>query len=43
MNKDSAEKQLALSQMTDAYSERDTAPSLLQLQSLIQSPEDLEE
>ena len=43
MSSESAQKQLALSQQMDSYSERDTAPSLLQLQSLIQSPEDLEE
>jgi hypothetical protein len=43
MSKDSAQKQLVQSQSVDSYSERDTAPSLLQLQSLIQSPEDLDQ
>ena len=43
MSSDAAHKQLVQSQSVDSYSERDTAPSLLQLQSLIQSPEDLEE
>ena len=43
MTKDSALKQLVQSQSVDSYSERDTAPSLLQLQSMIQSPEDLEQ
>jgi hypothetical protein len=43
MTKESALKQLAQSQSVDSYSERDTAPSFLQLQSMIQSPEDLEQ
>jgi hypothetical protein len=43
MTKESALKQLAQSVSVDSYSERDAAPSFIQLQSLIQSPEDLEQ